>query len=428
MSRYVRKLMPFLSCDIPAIEKWLTDMAGKGLLFADSGYFTVKFEKAEPVNRRFHLEYADGLGSNLKDEKREVYEECGWTVVNDFKSSLVVVYTDDEFAPEPYDDKVKMVEPYDKIYKNQRALAFMFLAMSMLMKIAYPVTAMMNGEGDILEFFLSVGTWRYIIRCIVFVLLICECVFRFVRAKRLKEYIECVKTDKDYNGKQVKKNAFGTAMIVLAAPLVIAFCIQLFTMDGVHSYVPKEYSAEECAEVYPFPDLAQINADEYAVILAEKEKGEVFFNYIHEEKDYLAPRMIELEQQSGGSGGHVFEYHVMFYEMRREEYAEKKFNDEIAEFINFDAEQYKRTMDKMLEDLEEWGGEYDTEYDGTAPEHYIKDLSTSDADVYYIIERYTNFEKQYLVIKSGVYYELINYLGDSDLSEYVDLYISYLEK
>ncbi len=32
MSKFVKKLIPFESCDIPAIQSWLEDMAEQGLL------------------------------------------------------------------------------------------------------------------------------------------------------------------------------------------------------------------------------------------------------------------------------------------------------------------------------------------------------------------------------------------------------------
>ena len=400
-------------------------MAKKGLLFVDSGVFTVRFERAEPINRRFHLEYADDMGSRLKDEKRQVYEECGWTVVNDFKLNLVVVYTDDEFAPEPYDDRTKMAEPYEKIYKNQRAMAFLFLAMAMLMKIAYPVTAMMSGEGDILDYFLTVGTGRYIIRCVVFVLLICECTFRFVRAKHFKEYIKCIKTDEDYKGKTVKKNAFGTALILLIAPLIILFCVQLFTNDGVQTeYNSQEYSSEN----YPFPSLAEINAEEYAIILDGIENGESADNYIYENKDLLSPKMLELWQCADGETGCYYDHRVFYYKMKNEKLAHKMFEGYIEDERDFDGYALKANADKIVKETKEWGGEYEIHYDGSVPTLSLTQIANPDATVYYAIEHYETYDLQRLYIQYDDVFERICYEGASDLSDYVDLYIAYLKK
>ena len=48
MSKFVKRVIPFESCDIPAIQSWLEDMAEKGLFFKECGVFFAKFEKGEP--------------------------------------------------------------------------------------------------------------------------------------------------------------------------------------------------------------------------------------------------------------------------------------------------------------------------------------------------------------------------------------------
>ena len=53
MSKFVKKLIPFESCDIPAIQSWLEDMAAQGLFYVDCGFFCARFEKGEPKKRRY---------------------------------------------------------------------------------------------------------------------------------------------------------------------------------------------------------------------------------------------------------------------------------------------------------------------------------------------------------------------------------------
>ncbi len=35
MSNFVKRLIPFESCDIPAIQSWVEDMAAQGLFYVD---------------------------------------------------------------------------------------------------------------------------------------------------------------------------------------------------------------------------------------------------------------------------------------------------------------------------------------------------------------------------------------------------------
>ena len=39
MSKFVKKLIPLESCDIPAIQSWLENMAAQGLFYVDCGFF-----------------------------------------------------------------------------------------------------------------------------------------------------------------------------------------------------------------------------------------------------------------------------------------------------------------------------------------------------------------------------------------------------
>ena len=48
MSNYIRKLIPFESCDIPAIQSWLEDMAKQGLFYRSCGFIFARFAKGSP--------------------------------------------------------------------------------------------------------------------------------------------------------------------------------------------------------------------------------------------------------------------------------------------------------------------------------------------------------------------------------------------
>ena len=99
MSKYVKRVIPFESSDIPAIQKWLEDMAQQGLFYSECGIFCAKFEKGEPRETRYRLDFCDVVACDIPDEKKEMYENNGWQVVGEFKSDLIVLRTDDPEAP-----------------------------------------------------------------------------------------------------------------------------------------------------------------------------------------------------------------------------------------------------------------------------------------------------------------------------------------
>ena len=115
MSKYVRRIIPFGSGDIPAVQHWLEDMAEKGLFFKECGLLFAKFTRGEPKKMRYRLDFCDVVACDIPDEKKELYEQSGWQVVGEFKSDFVVVCTDDPDAPEIYTEPellVKAAEEY----------------------------------------------------------------------------------------------------------------------------------------------------------------------------------------------------------------------------------------------------------------------------------------------------------------------------
>lgn len=73
MSKFVKKLIPFESCDIPAIQSWLEDMAAQGLFYVDCGFFCARFEKGEPKKLRYRLDFCDVSLGKIPEEKEELY-------------------------------------------------------------------------------------------------------------------------------------------------------------------------------------------------------------------------------------------------------------------------------------------------------------------------------------------------------------------
>ena len=121
MSKYVRRIIPFGSGDIPAVQHWLEDMAEKGLFFKECGLLFAKFTRGEPKKMRYRLDFCDVVACDIPDEKKELYEQSGWQVVGDYNSDLVVVCTDAPDAPEIYTDPELLVKPLKKITDTNTA-------------------------------------------------------------------------------------------------------------------------------------------------------------------------------------------------------------------------------------------------------------------------------------------------------------------
>lgn len=419
MAKYKRKLMPFLSCDIPAIEKWLCDMAGQGYLYESSGVFSVRFEVSEPKERRYRLEYADVVGCRIKDEKREMYEDCGWTVVNDIKSDLVVVYTDEKDAPEPYDEPEQMLEPLEKIRKKQITIGIVFVVMFFLCKIAYPLRAAMMGDNDILHAFLSMGTGLYISFCVMAVLVLTEGIFRLVRAKRLKQYIENLKCNGKCEVKEVRKNGFGTAMILVSIPLVVFFAAHFFMGNGG----TRLYATEPDAE-FPFPILEEISAEEHEQII--NSTGNLSDR---EESDLLAPRIIELWEESYDSPNR---YWVNYYEMRNEKLAKKLYEEELSGFTELNSVEAQERYNLYLEIARSRGkDEAELFLQNSSEKYEVREMQNDNAQVVYISEYISNnttgselLRYQYLIILKDETVLRVQYYGEKDLSSFADLFVS----
>ena len=72
MSRLVKKIIPFESCDIAAIQKWLEDMAREGYFYKDSGMIFANFEVSEPKERRYRADFCNVVCGKIPEDKQEL--------------------------------------------------------------------------------------------------------------------------------------------------------------------------------------------------------------------------------------------------------------------------------------------------------------------------------------------------------------------
>lgn len=220
MSKTVRRIRPYGSGDIPAVQSWLEEMAGKGLLFKESGMLFAKFEKGEPRKMRYRLDFCDVVACDIPEEKKELYEQCGWQVVGDYNSDLVVVCTDDPDAPEIYTDPELLVKPLKNIMYKYMACT---LAFAVIFFIAFE-----HFGGTMLTFITARYTLAYyVFACLVLLLLAVEMLFNAVCCCRLVLMTKRLKKGKNIpTGERYGfRRAVGKVLIPLAVPVIIAWVV-----------------------------------------------------------------------------------------------------------------------------------------------------------------------------------------------------------
>lgn len=426
MSKYVKKVIPFESCDIPAIQKWLEDMAKDGLFFKECGFTCASFEKGEPASRRYRVDFCNVVCGKIPEDKQELYESCGWTVVGEFKNDLVVLYTDDPEAPEICDDQSVFVEPLKRIRKKHTLYSILFFALFMLAPLGQPVQMLFNGDGGWVNYLLEFGTVKFVIAAVMAIVLVAEFIVHISRANHLKKQIASIESG-DYmpqNEEYRAKKTVGKILLPLSLPVIIVWAIISFSPTGYTAHIADDLDS------YPFPLIAEINAEE-GKDMARIDEIQGYYGQtgIYRRKnDALTKSMLELSQNGDGEIGYYYDHRVFYYEMKNEKLAEKMLEGRIEDEREFDGYEVKARADKMLEEFEQWGGEYETYYDGSVPVLSLIEIKNPEARVYYVVEHYETYDLQRLYIQYGNVFEAVYYQGASDLSEYVDLYISYLKK
>ena len=118
------KFDPFGVVDMFYKQNWLEYQARKGLLLANDNLLTCRFTVDEPRDRRYRiLPYKH---SKTTQEELDLYASCGWHLIYGF-GSVMIFYTDDPDAPEPFTD----VQSQHKYYR--KSLITNFITMAILL-------------------------------------------------------------------------------------------------------------------------------------------------------------------------------------------------------------------------------------------------------------------------------------------------------
>ena len=118
------KYAPFGIIDMFYKQNWLEYQARKGLLLANDNLLTCRFTVDEPRDRRYRiLPYKP---SKTTQEELDLYASSGWHLIYGF-GSVMIFYTDDPDAPEPFTD----VQSQHKYYR--KSLITNFITMAILL-------------------------------------------------------------------------------------------------------------------------------------------------------------------------------------------------------------------------------------------------------------------------------------------------------
>ena len=414
MSKYVKRVIPFESSDIPAIQKWLEDMAQQGLFYKGCGVFCAEFEKGEPRQTRYRLDFCDVVACDIPDEKKEMYEKNGWQVVGEFKSDLIVLRTDDPEAPEIYTEHSHLVKPLKKLARKHMAYWIAFLLMFLYTRIGYPLEVLISGKGSVVSSLIEIGTLKYALFLAMALLLLVEFIVQFKRWRHLKKLIKNIERGGELpQGESYRKRArVGAALIPLRIPLIVLWAIHIvMPINGLGDAIdPSTTSlpvpAEIAAEIQSKPELDNRWSEAY------------------ERSDLLCPRIIRTDY-TDDTGSQLLEYDVEFYDMRCESFAKEFVEGEIDETVNYDRLEYKLRMEAISAN-----DKFDYQWDGFMPEYTLTEFEKDDAEIHHITEKYgepENCERQIMYIRLDNRLVRVWYQGPDELTDFVDQYIEYLK-
>lgn len=434
MSKFVKKLIPFESCDIPAIQSWLEDMAEHGLFYVDCGFFCARFEKGEPKKLRYRLDFCDVSLGKIPEEKAELYERSSWRVVGELKNDLVVLTTDDPDATEIFSEPEHLIKPLKRLAKKHTAYWILFLIMFLLSRVGSPFIYTMLGMDTFVGGVLDIGTVYYILLLLMAVLLLLEFIVHLQSCRHLKKLIKQIERGGELpTGERYKaKSKIGAVLIPLTIPVIALWFVHLAVPMGFTSL----HGTNDLSGL-PFPTMQEINTGEYNYYVEGLKKLDgAGLADISERHDLLAPTVIEFSQDCysfedfTNKGENSFEYNVRYYEMRFEKDAKEAVDFIIYDFEHFDADEYHRNARALAESISKNFEEYEIEYDGYTPTYDIRDLSRDGVEIKLVNEKYgygENDTRQHLIMRLGSKYINVSYSGSSDLGEYTELYIAKLK-
>ena len=403
MSKFVKRVIPFESCDIPAIQNWLEDMAEKGLFFKECGVFFAKFEKGEPKDMRYRLDFCVVVACDIPEEKKELYERSGWNVVGDFKNDCVVICTDDPDAPEIYTDPELLAKPLKSIISKYR----IYLAALCVMLLTALAHCGLPNAVRVIRFLGYIPKPFFAAVLILLALLIGEIIFRAARLIKLKAMARRIKNGADIpNGEKGGFNrAVGKVLIPLAIPIIVAWAAFVLLPDN---------AADSDAEITDFSALPFPTCEDLGWKCDEQRSSA----YGSDSVDSTIVNKRYFLSQNGDVN-----FRTEYVDMNSEHAAKLLSEDKIERLKQYDEASYNTAMQRRYE-LERDG----YEINDAPEERMLYEYDADGAHVFYLRadHRGMDFHRQYIIIRyKSIYIEVScestdRYLGDL-IPQYIDL-------
>lgn len=403
MSKFVKRVIPFESCDIPAIQNWLEDMAEKGLFFKECGVFFSKFEKGEPKDMRYRLDFCDVVACDIPEEKKELYERSGWNVVGDFKNDCVVICTDDPDAPEIYTDCELLAKPLKSIISKYR----IYLAALCVMLLTALAHCGLPNAVRVIRFLGYIPKPFFAAVLILLALLIGEIIFRAARLIKLKAMARRIKNGADIlNGEKGGfSRAVGKVLIPLAIPITVAWAVFVLLPDN---------AADSDAEITDFSALPFPTCEDLGWKCDEQRSSA----YGSDSVDSTIVNKRYFLSQNGDVN-----FRTEYVDMNSEHAAKLLSEDKIERLKQYDEASYNTAMQRRYE-LERDG----YEINDAPEERMLYEYDADGAHVFYLRadHRGMDFHRQYIIIRyKSIYIEVScestdRYLGDL-IPQYIDL-------
>lgn len=403
MSKFVKRVIPFESCDIPAIQNWLEDMAEKGLFFKECGVFFAKFEKGEPKDMRYRLDFCDVVACDIPEEKKELYERSGWNVVGDFKNDCVVICTENPDAPEIYTDRELLVKPLKNIMLKYR----IYVAALCVMLLTALVHCGLPDSVGVIRFLCNITTPYLAAALVLIVLLAAEIIFGAARLIKLKAMARRIKNGADIpNGEKGGfSRAAGKILIPLAIPIIVAWAAFVLLPDS---------AADSDAEITDFSALPFPTCEDFGWKCDNQRSSA----YGSDSVDSPIVNKRYFLSQNGDVN-----FRTEYVDMNSEHAAKLLSEDKIEQLKQYDEASYNTAMQRRYE-LERDG----YEINDSPEERMLYEYDADGAHVFYLRadHRGMDFHRQYIIIRyKSIYIEVScestdRYLGDL-IPQYIDL-------
>lgn len=403
MNKTVRRIRPFGSGDIPAVQRWLEDMAEKGLLFKECGLLFAKFTKGEPKKMRYRLDFCDVVACDIPDEKKELYEQSGWQVVGDYNSDLVVVCTDEPDAPEIYTDCELLAKPLKSIISKYR----IYLAALCVMLLTALAHCGLPNAVRVIRFLGYIPKPFFAAVLILLALLAAEIIFGAARLIKLKAMAKRIKNGADIpNGEKGGfSRAVGKVLIPLAIPITVAWAAFVLLPDN---------AADSDAEITDFSALPFPTCEDLGWKCDEQRSSA----YGSDSVDSTIVNKRYFLSQNGDVN-----FQTEYVDMNSEHAAKLLSEDKIERLKQYDEASYNTAMRRRYE-LERDG----YEINDAPEERMLYEYDADGAHVFYLRadHRGMDFHRQYIIIRyKSIYIEVScestdRYLGDL-IPQYIDL-------